>query len=512
MRVRPRADEATPFVGPAPAPTIPVRPGLIHALMVGAWGTTILALAWAISDSSALFVVFGAAACGIVVLPMLQKGYDLLSPWTFVALVVWIGCGVRSIFIGLGVDGSRSVDELFLLGHEPEYFVLPSLLYLTALGLMTTAYSRRAGRYSPGGLTHYLARYRFDQRVHLVVAVCAAVGALAFVLYAQRTGGLESTPLSAKRTTITGLDLADDYESHGGLRALGQLSSFAFWLLLAHYANRGQRHSLLTARGFVLLGLFVNAIALPVYSSARADVAYILLIAAALQLCLGQGGWRQRRVVYRVGLAIAIALVALTFLRVSASTSAIGSPSITKSAADAFVYTRTFSDIPTSSQIISSVPEVLPYRYGGTIAEWLIAPVPRSIWPDKPIVSSGPRLGITLFGTSAAGVPPGFIAEMYWNFGLAGSIAGAWIFGRILRRLYSTRIRDVRFSPASALVYCVVVLKFGVDVMTNSLGYALFAAVQSVAILAVLLAISGSAIRPSTGDGKLAMRGGPDYR
>ena len=46
----------------------------------------------------------------------------------------------------------------------------------------------------------------------MLVALCAVIGFVAFVLFAQRTGGFSLERLSSKRTSITGLDLTG-YES-----------------------------------------------------------------------------------------------------------------------------------------------------------------------------------------------------------------------------------------------------------------------------------------------------------
>ena len=71
--------------------------------------------------------------------------------------------------------------------------------------------------------------------------------------------------------------------------------------------------------------------------------------------------------------------------------------------------------------------------YGGTIPWW--APIPRVIWPDKPVVGGGGNIvadytGID-FGTETS-VGVGQVLEFYINFGLPGVVVGFVALGFIL--------------------------------------------------------------------------------
>lgn len=484
---------ASPAAGPAPRQT------LLLAMLV----SVSVAVALTFSEPNAMFLVFGAVACLIVSLPLMRTDYDVLSPWSLVVATVYIGCGLRSIFVAFSIDGSRTVNELFLLNQPLGFFIRPGLLYLAALILMVVGYSRVPNTSAAGPLTRYLTSYRFGPHLHLVVAVCAAIGLGSFYLYVQRTGFFspstlsDLTAVSAKRTTITGVDLRPDYESYGQLAALNEFGAIAFWLLLGHFAHSGQRHSLLTLRGLVLLGLFINASALPIYASTRADIAYLLLVAGAIELCLGRHHIN-RRVVIAAAAAVLMAITGLTFLRIGSESRAgadVSTDSLVRAAGDALVFNRTFSDIPTSAQIINAVPEVLPYEYGGTIAGWFTAAIPRSVWADKPLISSGPIIGTKVFGTERSGVPPGFVAEMYWNFGLVGVVIGSFLLGSLLRGAHLRLIPTVRASPAAAIFYCVVFFRIGGNAITGGVGYAAFSALVSAAFVMVALMAAGSSVK-----------------
>lgn len=83
------------------------------------------------------------------------------------------------------------------------------------------------------------------------------------------------------------------------------------------------------------------------------------------------------------------------------------------------------------------VPSQVPHTYGSTYFLWIVSPVPRSIWPDKPIVRIGGILGHSVYGTrDSNGIPPGFVAEAYLNFGWLGIPLISLLFGAGIRQFY----------------------------------------------------------------------------
>lgn len=475
------------------------------------WITSCAALAWSIFDPMAQFLLFGAAACGIVTMPMMSAHYNIVSPWSLVALMVYIGCGIRGFFIALEIDGAElTINELFLLGRPPSYFVVPSLIYLMALTLMAYAYHRNQRAKHDGSSLSWLADLRFGRQLGFVVTGCAIVGLAGFLLYAQRTDGLNLTSISAKRTMIDGLGVQDDYQAYGFLRTLNDFSAVAFWMMLAKYSSSGMRHSLRTRRGLLLVLLFVNASLLPIYASQRTDIAYLIITAVAIEICL-RPDIRVQGLLLRSGIAIVIGLTVLTLLRVASQTDKsveLSMDTLSQSVGGALVYNRNFSDIPTSSHIINAIPGVLPYRHGETIYNWIAAPIPRSLWPEKPLISAGKPIGIKLFGLERSGVPPGAVAEMYWNFGLIGVVLGSLSLGWLFRRLHDLFAGRLA-RPGMAVIYSAVIIPLGGQIMITSVGQALFnAAIDTFLLLAVLSLSRAARLKPARTLSPLGRAGG----
>ena len=492
-----------------PEPNEPIF-GASHAvglLMVTGWSCAfVLGVVWNLLDERGFWFMSGSAACLIITLPMvLIRRFDLVSPWTLILVAGYIGFGLRGLFISLNIKGIRSIDQLFLLGHGPGYFTWSTLIVLLGLALLTLGYVVAGERHSDR--RPMFCKPDLDAgRVAVVVLVCALIGFVAFVLYARATGGFSLSQLSAKRTVINGVNLEASYQSHGGLRVLNTFAAFAFWLQLASDCYRRRRHGLLTARGLWLAVLLVNAALLPVYASTRADVVYLVIGAVIIEYCLNRRGINGRVLLGSVLIAV-IAAAAMSSLRsVSDGSNAVQVNRDTL--VDTFVLTRTFADIPTSGNIIKAVPYRLPYADGSTITAWLVAPVPRSVWPQKPLISSGPILGSVIYGNKHSGVPPGLIAESYWNFGLGGVLILPFVCGFVMRRLNGIWAPWATTSPSAAIVMAVVAVRPGIDIMTNSVGFGPFQVIQSLVLLAPVLWIVGADHATPIGRGRVQRRAG----
>lgn len=466
---------------------------LFHAVILAG------ALIYCMFDPMAQFATFGAASALVISLPTASSSYRVLSPWTMVVLVIIVGCEIRGAAITFGWGEHGTLERLFLLGQDPSYFFMPSLYYLLGIAVMTLAYSARSPTRQPAQHSYIYSRlraYQFDRYIGIICAAFALIGAVAFILYVQRTGGFNFTTLSAKRTTIGGLELGHDYQSYGVIRYLHSFSSVAFWIYLAHLASSRRKHSPLSGNGLIVLILFLNAASLPFYTSSRSGIAYILIIAVSIELSLSRRRLSRKLILGAAGILLLI-LGVMTVAR-TAQYSATGESSdpgeqIVNGVQQAIVYNRNFGDIQTTAHIINGVPRILPYEYGGTITGWLAAPVPRAIWPDKPILSLGPTIGVKIYGNARSGVPPGFLGEMYWDWGIFGILIGSFILGRLLSWINKRLVPSDHRSPGLTACYCVGFFPLGYHIWATGVGQSLFGLVTDLTLLLITLWFCGRA-------------------
>ena len=82
----------------------------------------------------------------------------------------------------------------------------------------------------------------------------------------------------------------------------------------------------------------------------------------------------------------------------------------------------------------------IPFANGRTLINIFFAPIPRSIWPDKPLIDESGIVGRLLIGTDGWGLPPGTYGIAYFNFGIIGVIISAFIIGIVVRQAYDTLV------------------------------------------------------------------------
>ena len=111
------------------------------------------------------------------------------------------------------------------------------------------------------------------------------------------------------------------------------------------------------------------------------------------------------------------------------------------------------------------------------------------MWAEK-----GPFINQKIFADRGgiSGVPPGLIAEFYWNFGFLGVCGGLFFTGLLLRHLF---LMFVQYSdrPGSVLIYTLMVTRFGMFSFGNDFGTGIIkTALDLLPVMAILWLVGGS--------------------
>ncbi len=417
-----------------------------------------------ISSESFIFAAGGFWALTIVMIPpALDRRAGLFSIWSFVVLTVGIGMALRGLFISFESPDFETIDRLYYLGRTPEFFVGPLMKLLVGLGTMTLGYLALMSREAKANLREW------DRRKVLWLGVVVFGASLAgAVLYAMSTGGFSPESLSAKRTPIPDIELAGrGFRSFGILRHLSSLAIFAHLIVLAEAFRSGRRGLFVLAYGL----LFVACLQ-PFYASVRTVVAANFILSAAVVYFLG--GKDRRWQLAGFGVGVAALIMVMTALR---SGEAQSNP------VESVVLNRNQIELPKTAHIIEAVPETLDFQYGKTLTRWLAAPIPREVWPDKPVIHPGPIIGNHLYGQRVAGVPPGLVAEMWWNFGWFGIVLGCFGFGMGLKWI------ENRFStdPIPVVTFIAGPMLIGYEAVGSSIGSGIFRCVLGLVIIRAML-------------------------
>jgi oligosaccharide repeat unit polymerase len=238
-----------------------------------------------------------------------------------------------------------------------------------------------------------------------------------------------------------------------------------FYLLLIYIIQH--RKPIWSALGLFTFILGVLNLAYPFLESSRTNALYVV-INTGLMFYFLKGGikWRQVMTVVAIG---SVALVIMTALReshskVNGQTAAETNPLLI------MVGQLNFLGVDKTSQIIDGIPGKMNYQFGESLFLWVVAPIPRTMWPQKPDITYGRVIGEQIYekrdeNSPGGGVPPGLIAELYVNFGYFGIIPGMFIFGMLLRLFYNAfkKVRDI--SSYGLVLYIMVFIPFSLKLI-----------------------------------------------
>jgi hypothetical protein len=121
-------------------------------------------------------------------------------------------------------------------------------------------------------------------------------------------------------------------------------------------------------------------------------------------------------------------------------------------------YGGNFIQIQALTLLVDRMPAQLPYQTGKTYLALVTNVVPRVLWPEKLLPSTGvftlafrPELWLNQ-GTT---VPPGLLGEMYMNFGPAGVFVGMFLCGTLIGLVVDAAERRPD-HPRPLLVYALL--------------------------------------------------------
>lgn len=429
--------------------------------------------------------LLGCSIASLVLLagPMFaRKDYDTFEPLTFVLLLFVFGAPFKLLYILYYGASSPYVAERLLMWKG-----LSSLSKGT--GIMTLGIACLVLGYCLP-LRMSLSRFRVLPRIEswntrrtFWVATAITVLSGIFLLGFIASAGISLSNISEKRFS--------DEAATGGARIHmlkyylyrgAALSKFAVYLLYVHVLVK--RKKLTSLFGLLSIAALVQTVALFFIINSRAGIALILLDLLILTHYI-KGRIHPATLFGSLGFIFVMIVVAL-FGRAEHNVS---------EAVEKTVAGRDMMDITKTCHIINAVPKVIPYRYGETLVGWTAAPIPRSIWPGKPMwAERGVYLLRHVYGAKGgiAGIPPGLVAELFWNLDIYGVVFGMFLTGVVMRIGYRSFL-DCSRTPTNILLYTVLVTRFVLFSLGNDIGTGIVkSGLDLVPLFALIILIRGS--------------------
>jgi hypothetical protein len=434
---------------PAPSPFVPISRGY-RALVLGAAAvalTGVLLLALATGGRSSAFVI-GTVVVHVVVLlfPVIfyRASFGWFHPVVFTSLLALAGLLRKVPTYVWGVSTHTALPT-----HTPAQLtdLLAYQLWLVTLGTLAY-YAAFFFLPAPRAPTlHFPTLRAKPTRVKVALAVAFSLGA--FMLYTSQQGGLISHLLSwgqGRRVALAGEYYWVPLISMGALACL-------IWVAREPKIVRNP----------AFIACFLVALP-PVFLTTGSRSTLLNLFAA------GMMAWmiRRRRVpLVRLGMAAVAGLILLTVLgefrrsmvRGQVDWSILTDVDPTKAFRQVTEgeLARRASSESAVLPILARVPDEVDLIYGRSYVALLTLPVPRSVWPKKPMLVYA-EVGKVFFGVPW-GMPPGAVGEAYWNFHLPGVIIVFLLFG-VFHRWLARVVRRYPDEPAVLLCYTTLLIFF----------------------------------------------------
>jgi len=404
-----------------------------------------------------------AAGCTIVLLAPVAftRDFDLFQPITFITLSVSIGTTARTMYVFASTD--PEVRNNFLRGQPTSFFLAPSILmFMAILALMAGYYLK------PSAPTFVQVKTYFDRlnrpwskwqtvAIIAVLNIISFIGLFIFIRILMAQGVNVFADISSKHLLKS--SSGGSYLALGYLRLMMRMSTLAFLIGFTWFAAGNK--PLWSPQGFAVIGLALFAAFPPFFNSARSEIIIIPMVAMAT--------WNYTRARLTMRSLMIGMVVGIGFLGFMGALRAQRGDDFASAAAgtlstevfEKLVDNFNFISMPTTGHIMEAMPEKLEYQYGQTLFLWIVAPVPRTIWPEKPDVVLGQVIARDVFGRGfgkGGGTPPNIVSDFYWNFGIPGVIVGMFFFGCFLRFLYYNALPNLANNKTALLLYLIVMV------------------------------------------------------
>jgi oligosaccharide repeat unit polymerase len=260
----------------------------------------------------------------------------------------------------------------------------------------------------------------------------------------------------------------------------------AFLLALTLSIGSSRRAWLIVVAGGLILA------ALGIASGSKFEVLYPVLATVMAKHYLGGLKIGVRHVVV-LALAAVVAFPILNNLRHSDSfESALSDTTWSASEVSQHLMAR-FYGIDALTLCVRDTPAVLDFQYGGTITPILTAWIPRALYPEKSVVSFGKIFAELYMGEHFAGTgtsaSPTLLGDAYINFHIPGILIVSFLYGVLVRSLYTWTI--LLYFGAPAVFLYLAVLPLCATAWEGAVGATLVLAAAKIVPLLVIIWLAG---------------------
>lgn len=378
---------------------------------------------------------------------------DVFSPIGFIGLSYLI-----NIF-GPALDYATNGTKPVLFNEPLTYLIMPLLLVVISIYVFIGGYaasiSNDLASLTPQPFTRWHPRRAIGTAMFFAI-----IGVISYAVFVTYTGGIPNSlaELSRKRRPPT------EYLRWGV--SFLYMSSLIYWTTILHEGWR-----LPSLKSLPAIPLSLTSLTFPIYASSRSQLVWLV----GMHLLL----FHYHRRYFSARAIVTLAPVTLITVNAMYVIRSTGSATLSQILNPANVLEGAIGARPNGLTAIAHLYHLagdeLPYLWGESLVHWIIFPIPRALWPGKPM-NLGQQLGAELYGQGVGivggGTPPTLIGELLLNGGVPLTIFGMFVFGIFVRwgYLYFNPVQTE--NPLNILLYAGFAVEFcnGIFSGTSSLG------------------------------------------
>lgn len=449
----------------------------------------------------ALVSTQGVCAFLILLLPVLfRKRYDVFEPLSFALLTVLFGITLRAIY--MATFDNDNIRDVLLFGKRIDDIILGGNFVIFSIAFFVMGYMIRFPVIDFNRFSIIRKDNWNTPRLFIVIGFLLLVSVLCIIIYVKNMGiaTLMLSNISTKHSfVVSGADYK--YSSLSYYRWGASLAQPAFFLFLTWFS--ANRKSWVSPAGAFCVFLGLLSAVFPIFNSSRSDVVTIFIMALVLVHYVRRE-IPVKLILWAMVLSVVL-ILAMSALRKKPSTMDEIMPYFTgEKALEIMVGNQNFFGIDKAAHIVAAVPGHLEYQYGTTLVSWLVAPIPRTLWPQKPVIAMGGTIGQYVYGSKdlsgkGGGIPPGYAVELYCSFGYLGVMGGMFLLGCFLKFLYQSARPFMHKNKNAVLLYVPVMISFSFDLLGGCVSVSVIGALtQIIPITFALMFIQSGAMPHET--------------
>jgi oligosaccharide repeat unit polymerase len=404
----------------------------------------------------------------IVSFPIIYSKTDnVFSILPYLFYFLFLNVFLRNLYIIHDLPSVEYVRDVFLFSENIEFIFNYQLIFLLSFFFFILGYliipelkfSKVSG----------LKQLKWDHLRFNIIATFLLLISLSSLIYFIYTSNSNLFVITLEN--ISGYrgvsdDLAD-YNANGLSRILIQLSVVLFYL---SYVRRNFIIKSLLNNIFLLLSGSI-ALFYFFYTQSRSGFIYLFINCFILNYFIDEKGISKKRIMILFFIVISSFAFMTSLRKGNGYNLEQNLESSILSIFDPLVANNGGIDISKTGHIIKYVDSKDSFKYGSSYI-WIIQSfVPRSLWSTKP-ANIDTEVGFKIYDANSYGtgaVPPGLIAESYWNFGYIGIVFVSLFCGMFLKKLtnyFNGKINNID----TLLIYVVCIMPIGLSLYGSSVS------------------------------------------